>query len=123
MPQRVVPPSNRQFARAMRQEMTKAELRLWSRLRKPGLPGFRFQGQVPMGPYIVDFLCPEHRLVIEVDGGQHGLPEEERRDRRRDEWLREQGFRVLRFWNREILTNLNGVCEAIMASVPVDEAD
>ena len=68
MPRRMVPPRNRRFAKAMRREMTKAELRLWVRLRKPGLPGFRFRRQVPIGPFIVDFFCPEHRLVVEIDG-------------------------------------------------------
>ncbi len=121
MPQRIVPPRNRAFARAMRQEMTKAELRLWSRLRKPGLPGFRFRRQVPIGLFIVDFFCPKQKLVIEIDGDHHGFPAGERRDRDRDDWLRKRGYRVMRFWNRDVMTNLVGVCEAIRATVPAAE--
>ena len=98
--------------------MTKAELRLWIRLRKPGLPGLRFRRQTPIGPFIVDFFCPEHQLVVEIDGDQHGHPAGERRDRDRDAWLRERGYRVVRFWNRDVMTNLDGVCEAIRATVP-----
>ena len=121
MPRRIVPPRNRAFAKAMRQEMTKAELRLWQRLRKPGLPGLRFRRQVPIGPFIVDFFCPEHRIVVEIDGGQHGFPEEESRDAERDARLRALGYRVLRFWNRDMMANLEGVCEAIRATIPASE--
>ena len=69
MPHRTVPSSSRRFGKAMRQAMTPAEARLWSWLRKPGIPGMRFRRQVPIGPYIVDFLCPQKRLIVEVDGG------------------------------------------------------
>ena len=99
----------------MRREMTVPELRLWLRLKEPGLPGFRFRWQAPIGPYIVDFLCPERRLVVEVDGDQHGFAAGERRDTARDAWLRANGYRVLRFTNRDVMTELEGVCETIMA--------
>jgi very-short-patch-repair endonuclease len=121
MPRRDVPPQNRQFAKAMRQEMTKPELRLWLRLRKPGLEGLRFRRQTPIGPYIVDFFCPERRLIVEVDGEQHGLPAGEARDLRRDAWLRAHGYRIARFTNRDVLTDIDGVCDAIMVAATEGE--
>lgn len=80
MPHEIVPPRNRRFAKAMRQDMTMAELHLWQHLRKPGLEGLRFRRQTPIGPYIVDFFCPERRLIVEVDGDQHGFDHIEARD-------------------------------------------
>lgn len=74
------------------------------------MAGYKFRRQVPMGSYIVDFLCIEKKLVIEVDGGQHA---ESADDRKRDIWLREQGYVVLRFWNNEILQNIDGVLTVI----------
>jgi very-short-patch-repair endonuclease len=103
----------------MRQDMTRAELRLWKHLRKPGLEGPRFRRQTPIGPYIVDFFCPEQRLIIEVDGDQHGFDRVEARDQSRDAWLRERGYRVLRFSNRDVMTNLDGVCDTILAAAAV----
>ena len=115
LPHETVAPRKRGFAKAMRQDMTKAELRLWQRLRKPGLEGLRFRRQTPIGPYIVDFFCPERRLIIEVDGDQHGFDHVEARDLSRDAWLRDRGYRVFRFTNRDVMTNLIGVCDAIRA--------
>jgi very-short-patch-repair endonuclease len=100
----------------MRQTMTDAEARLWLRLRKPGVAGLRFRRQAPIGPYIVDFFCPQHRLVVEVDGGQHGDDGEAERDRERDAWLAEQGYRVVRVWNNDVMENIEGVCDAIAAA-------
>ena len=94
-------------ARAMRQAATEAEKRLWSILRRRQIDGCRFRRQVPIDPYIADFVCFSHRLIIEVDGGQHARQSE--RDRRRTRWLEGQGFRVLRFWNNEVLENPEGV--------------
>jgi very-short-patch-repair endonuclease len=95
----------RQIARAMRQTMTPAERLLWSHLRRR-LLGFKFRRQVPIGQLIVDFACMSHRIVIEVDGCQHlGDPQ----DRERDRWLAARGFRVLRFQNREVLTEVESV--------------
>lgn len=88
--------------------MTDAERKLWLALRDRRLGGFKFRRQVPVGPWIVDFLCKEAQLVVEVDGGQHaGSP----RDRRRDAWLAGEGYRVVRVWNNEVLGNLDGVLE------------
>jgi len=73
----------------------------------------KFRRQQPIGDYIVDFVCLENRLVIEVDGGQHGKDEEKKRDEARDEWLRDNGYEVLRFCNRDVMKNLEGVLQAI----------
>ena len=112
MPRRLVPPTHRRFGKAMRQNMTEAELSLWVWLRKPGIAGLRFRRQAPIGPYIVDFFCPQRRLIVEVDGGQHGS-EDSKRDRDRDQWLTEQGYRVVRIWNNDVTSNIDGVCAAI----------
>lgn len=103
---------NRQHARAMRAEPTPAENRLWQivRGRKPG--GLKFKRQEPMGPYIVDFVCHEKRLIIEVDGVQHSGSGQ---DRARDQCFEEAGYHVLRFWNDEVLQNSDGVAGHILA--------
>jgi very-short-patch-repair endonuclease len=89
--------------------MTDAERRLWSVVRNRGV-GPKFRRQVPIGPYVVDFAAVDERLVIEVDGGQHA---ESVPDQGREQYLRAQGFQVLRFWNTDVLTNLQGVVSAI----------
>ena len=94
--------------------MTDAERKLWHRLRQRQLEGLRFRRQVPCGPYIADFLCIDARLVIEVDGSQHGS---DHYDERRDEWFRSQGYRVLRFWNNDVLQRMDGVLTAILAAL------
>ncbi len=84
---------------------------LWSKLRARQIEECKFRRQAPIGKYIVDFVCHEKRLIIEVDGGQHA--ESIEADQIRDQWLGEQGYKVLRFWNNEILTNIEGVLEVI----------
>ena len=103
-------------AKKMRREMTAAEQRLWHYLRAGRLQGYKFRRQQPMGSYIADFVCVNPKLIIEADGGQHS---DAPGDERRDTWLRSQGFTVLRFWNNEIMTNLEGVLSNI-ASVTSD---
>jgi len=98
-------------ARTLRQNRTDAERALWQRLRRKQLDGVRFRQQAPLGPYIVDFLCAKQRLIIEVDGGQHAGANA---DRARSAWLEGRGFRVMRFWNNDVLRNLDGVIEAIL---------
>jgi len=98
-------------ARTFRREMTDAERRLWSLLRGRRLSGYKFRRQCPIGPFIADFASIEHRLVIEADGGQHN---ESDRDARRTAWLEKLGWRVLRFWNNDILRNPEGVADAIV---------
>jgi very-short-patch-repair endonuclease len=104
----------RQFARALRKQPTDAERALWHRLRGRQITGVKFRRQVPIGPYIVDFasFCP--RIVIELDGGQHAETEHRERDATRDAWLGERGFRVLRFWDNDVMTNLEGVLSVLL---------
>jgi very-short-patch-repair endonuclease len=101
-------------AQALRASLTNAERKLWGALRARQLLGAKFRRQVPIGAYVADFLCHDARLVVEVDGGQHA---ESSRDQRRDRWFSEQGFRVLRFWNNEVLGNLEGVLTVIAAEL------
>jgi very-short-patch-repair endonuclease len=98
-------------ARELRKKPTDAELKLWQALRRRQVDGHRFRRQAPVGPYCVDFLCPERRLIVEVDGGQHAI--EQAADARRTAWLEGRDFRVIRFWNNEVLGNLDGVVESI----------
>ena len=101
-------------ARALRGSMTDAERKLWHALRARRFAATKFRRQVPIGPYVADFLCYEKRLVIEVDGSQHA---DSKRDKVRDRWFAGNGFRVLRFWNNEVLTNLDGVSTAIVSAL------
>jgi 2-isopropylmalate synthase len=96
----------------MRGAPTDAELRLWRLLRDRRLNGFKFRRQVPIGPYIVDFLCVGARLIVEADGSQHA---ESHRDQVRDVYLASQGWKVLRFWNPDILRNRESVLDTIVA--------
>lgn len=91
--------------------MTDAERRLWSALRSRRLQGFKFRRQHPLGNYILDFACIEHRLVIEADGGQHADNEA---DERRTAWLESEGWRIIRFWNNDILANTEGVLDTVV---------
>ena len=104
--------SQRSRARAMRGALTDAELRFWRLLRDRRLSGLKFRRQVPVGPYIVDFLCVGAKLIIEADGLQHA---ETRRDNVRDAYRASQGWKVLRFWNNEVFLNREGVLETILA--------
>ena len=103
-------------ARRLRGDMTVSELRLWTRLRGEQIDGYRFRRQVPIGPYIVDFACPRLKLIVEVDGGQHAVGAE--RDGERTSWLESRGYRVLRFWNNDVLDELEGVVETIRSEIP-----
>ncbi|HEY9898293.1 MAG TPA: DUF559 domain-containing protein [Pantanalinema sp.] len=96
-------------AKELRHNLTDAERKRWRALRFESL-GAKFRRQVPLGNYIVDFVCLDVSLIVEVDGSQHL---ENEYDRQRDAWLGDQGFRVLRFWNNEVLGNLDGVVETI----------
>jgi very-short-patch-repair endonuclease len=104
----------RDRARQMRANPTPAERRLWSMLRDRRMPSFKFKRQHVIAPYIVDFICLQRRLIIEADGGQHA---ESLADRRRDAYLRDRAFRVLRFWNNDVLENPGGVLEMICAAL------
>jgi very-short-patch-repair endonuclease len=106
-----------EFARRLRRRMTDAERKLWFELRDRRLMGLKFKRQVPRGGYIVDFLCVEAGLVVEVDGGQHA---EERadHDRVRTAHLEHEGLKVLRFWNNDVLTNMEAVLTIIAEELP-----
>ena len=104
-------------ARRLRSNSTNAELRLWNKLRSRAIDGCKFVRQEPIGPYVVDFVCRERRLIIEVDGGQHA---ESERDQIRDRWLSDRNYRVLRFWNNDVLGNTNGVLETIAAALQAE---
>ena len=88
---------------------------MWYHLRAHRFMGLKFKRQKPMGPYIVDFVCIEHSMIIELDGGQHAAQTEY--DRQRDAWLRGEGYTVLRFWNNDVMQNLDGVLERIRLCV------
>jgi len=108
------PPINRRRARDMRMDSTKAENMLWQAIRDRKPEGFKFRRQVPLRNYILDFVCFEARLIIEVDGGQHA---ESKSDEIRDAFFRSQGFRVLRFWNDEVVRNVDGAVLTILAEL------
>lgn len=98
-------------ARFLRGKPTDAERALWAKIRRRQLHGFKFRRQHPRGPYMVDFVCLERKLVVEVDGGQHAANAEH--DQWHDEWLKRNGFRVLRFWNTQVLQEMDAVLEEI----------
>jgi very-short-patch-repair endonuclease len=104
----------REFAKTLRRQMTEAETLLWRHLRAHRLAGEKFKRQQPIGPYVVDFVHFGARLVIEADGGQHNGAAA---DVTRDRWLKSQGFSLLRFWNNEILHNVEGVLEVVIAEL------
>ena len=109
----------RQFSRELRKNSTDAERRLWSKLRLRQLNGFQFYRQRIIVNYIMDFFCPKAKLVVEVDGGQHYSGEKQKSDFKRDEYLKRIGIKVLRFSDREVLTNINGVVERILENLGV----
>ncbi|TIS93818.1 MAG: endonuclease domain-containing protein, partial [Mesorhizobium sp.] len=106
-----IPSPHRAFAKAMRADATKAENILWQALRNKQLEGLKFKRQVPLDGYIIDFVCLGARLIVEVDGGQHS---ESKRDAARDMHFEIRGFKALRFWNDEVVKNIDGVCLTIL---------
>jgi very-short-patch-repair endonuclease len=104
-------------ARRLRAQTTYAERRLWRELRKLPVYGTHFRRQVSLGPYVADFVCQRAKLVIEVDGSQHGLEHIASRDDRRTRWLEAEGYRVLRFWNVEVVKETNSVLERIYVAL------
>ena len=111
---------NIEKCRSLRKNQTDAEGKLWKALRDRGLEGAKFRRQFPQGDYMLDFYSPEYRLCVEVDGGQHYEDGGVEKDEFRTKKLSEEGIRVLRFSNLEVLENIEGVCEAIMAHLKKD---
>ncbi|HEV2898328.1 MAG TPA: DUF559 domain-containing protein [Pseudaminobacter sp.] len=114
MPHQPVQPAKRRFAKTLRGDMTEAEDRLWQELRGRRLDGIKFRRQVPIGRFVADFMCSDALLVVEIDGSQHADSDY---DRERDAELKRRGFRVLRFWNDDVLREMNSVCDTIIAYV------
>jgi very-short-patch-repair endonuclease len=108
-------PHRTRRARALRAHATSAEDILWGELRARRLGGFKFVRQSPVDPYVVDFLCREHRLVVEVDGATHGEPHEITSDQVRTRHLERMGYRVYRAWNGDIFDNIDGVLDELLA--------
>lgn len=103
-------------ARSLRRSQTDAERRLWSLLRARQVNDLKFRRQHPIGSYIVDFYCATHRLVVELDGGQHAEARAQP-DAIRTRWLNLHGYRVLRFWNHEVLTQPDAIIESIILAI------
>jgi very-short-patch-repair endonuclease len=99
------------MAKNLRKRPTEAEKLLWKHLKANQFEGFKFRRQQPIDNYIVDFVCFVNRVVIEVDGGQHAIEKE--KDIERDNYLKKHGFKILRFWNNDVLANISGVLEVI----------
>jgi very-short-patch-repair endonuclease len=107
----------RAAAKRLRANTTPHERTLWRALKEFPVEGTHFRRQAPIGPYVVDFLCPAAQLIIELDGGHHNEDETAKRDRDRQLWLEQEGYRVVRFWNSEITGDLTAVLERIYAEL------
>jgi very-short-patch-repair endonuclease len=99
------------IAKRLRQEATDAEQALWREVRAHRFAGFKFKRQEPLGSYVADFVCYEAKLIVELDGGQHA--DQKEADEERTRWLASRGFRVVRFWNNDVLANIAGVMQEI----------
>ena len=109
-----VPPRNRRNAKAMRAKMTEPELKLWNELRAHRLLGLSFRRQLPIDGKIVDFACPSKKLIIELDGSQHGEASAQAADAARDARLKRLGWTLIRFWNDDVLRDIDNVCRHIV---------
>jgi very-short-patch-repair endonuclease len=119
MIKRAVGDFKRQSARRLRSDSTNAEAVLWRHLRQLDVKGSHFRRQAVIGSYIADFACLAARLIIEVDGSQHGTDDGKRRDDARTRWLNAEGYRVLRFWNSDVMSKPKSVMEAIHRALEV----
>jgi len=119
MAKRPISDFKRKTAKALRANTTAAEDILWRRLRRLEPTGSHFRRQVPIGPYVADFACLKQRLIIEVDGSQHGSDEGLDRDEVRTRWLNSEGYRVMRFWNNDVMSKTVAVMEAIHHAIAV----
>ena len=117
----LVPPANRRNARRMRKAMTDAELKLCNELRAHRLMNLGFRRQLPVAGYIVDFACPDKKLIVEIDGSQHGDREQSDADAVRDRGLEALGWIVIGFWNDDVLRDIVGVCNHIVTIAGLDQ--
>ncbi len=118
MPLRRTTPTGYQHGRALRKQLTPLERKLWAYLRNGRLKGVVFRRQHAIGPYVADFCAPRHHLVVELDGSQHLRNEEQ--DQRRTEYLRSQGYDVVRFWNNDVMANVEGVVAKILDALDLE---
>ncbi|MDX8535845.1 endonuclease domain-containing protein [Mesorhizobium sp. VK25A] len=114
MPHTPLPPRHRANARSMRKVMTDAELKLWNELRAHRLMGLGFRRQFPIASYIVDFACPQKKLIVEVDGSQHSDADSADADEVRTKRLEQDCWIVLRFWNGDVIRDIDNVCQHIV---------
>lgn len=110
-------PPSRGRAKVLRKNMTDAETKLWWELRELKEQGFYFRRQVPLGNYVADFACLKYNLIVEVDGGHHAEGEQFAHDRKRDAWLASEGFKVMRFWNSDVLEHMTDTVDAIVSKL------
>lgn len=108
-------------AKQLRRDQTDAEKMLWGKLRDRRLKGYKFRRQVPIGPYIADFVCMEVRLIVEVDDGQH--VDQVARDQEREKFLRGESYKTVRYWNNEVLGNLDGVLTTLTLTLSLRERE
>jgi very-short-patch-repair endonuclease len=113
MPHTVVSPRQRNRAKQLRQAMTRAETLLWRYVKADRIDGLGFRRQVPIQNYIADFICMSAKIVVELDGESHDFEERQRADQNRDAFFVSEGFQILRFTNEQVMSNLEGVVEAI----------
>ena len=107
------------LARNLRKNSTIQEKRLWNILKNKQFHNLKFKRQYPIGKYIVDFVCKEHKIVIELDGGQHNPPDQISYDKERSCYLGNLGYKVVRFWNNEVYENINGVIEKLEQEIGI----
>jgi len=101
----------------LRRNETDAERKIWSRLRNKQVDGLKFYRQYSIGSYVLDFFCPMRRLAIEIDGGQHNEDGERVHDAKRTDYLAQQGIQVIRFWNNDVMMNIDGALETILIAI------
>ncbi|AZO48228.1 MAG: DUF559 domain-containing protein [Mesorhizobium sp.] len=118
-----VSPINRGNARKMRKQMTDAELKLWNAIRVHRLMGLAFRRQMPIAGYIVDFACPTKKLIVELDGSQHASHEVSASDAARTARLEALGWTILRFWNDDVIRDIDNVCQHIVIEAGLAGAD
>ena len=113
-------PSRKPDRRRLRKDATDAERKLWDILRNRQINGLKFLRQYSVGRYVLDFYCPEQRLAIEIDGSQHADIHGQRRDVQRDGYLKELNIRVIRFWNTDVLQNIEGVVQRLREELGIE---